>query len=111
MHVYEQLVQLLNLENLQFPVNEARQWLHCTCLDTLKASSHANKGGFRISERSLFEIPTVQNEIDWLLQRLFCSGLDKANNNACFICIRHIRLLALERLSGDDFKPCKNDSS
>jgi hypothetical protein len=55
----------------------------------------------------LLDIPPVKNEIEWLLQHLYCSGLDKATNNACFICIKHIRLQALERLSGSDFAPCK----
>ena len=58
--------------------------------------------------RYLFDIPVVNNEVDWLLTHLYCSGLDKATNNACFICIKHIRLMALERLMGTDFSPCKN---
>jgi hypothetical protein len=77
----------------------------------LKAASQANKAGFRFSGKFLFDIPTVKNETEWLAKHLFCSGLDKANNNACFICIRHIRLQALERLSGDDFVPCKTSST
>jgi hypothetical protein len=40
---------------------------------------------------------------------LYCSGLDKAANNACFICIKHIRLQALECLTGVDFAPCKEN--
>jgi hypothetical protein len=110
MHAFEQLVLILQLDQLQFPIEAARLHLHDTCLSTLKASSQANKWGFRFSGKFLFDIPAVKNETDWLLKHLFCSGLDKASNNACFICIQHIRLQAFERLSGGDFKPCKNDS-
>jgi hypothetical protein len=58
---------------------------------------------FRFSGSYLFDILAVKNETQWLLQHLYCSGLDKAANNACFICIKHIRLMALERLIGADF--------
>jgi hypothetical protein len=56
-----------------------------------------------------FDISAVKNEMQWIFQHLYCSGLDKASNNACFICIRHIRLMAFERLSGNDFIPCKRN--
>ena len=52
----------------------------------------------------------VINEINWILSHLYCSGLDKAANNACFVCIQHIRLQALERLMGQDFLPCMTNS-
>jgi hypothetical protein len=110
MQAYEQLVLLLQLEQLQFPIEATRSHLHSTCLAILKASSQINKWGFRFSGQFLFDIPAVKDETDWLLKHLFCSGLDKAANNVCFICIRHIRLQAFERLSGEDFKPCKSDS-
>jgi hypothetical protein len=110
MQAFDQLVQLLHLDQLQFPIEAARSQLHTTCLSILKASSQANKYGFRFSGSFLFDIAAVKNETEWLLKHLFCSGLDKATNNAFFICIRHIRLQALERLSGDDFSPCKTGS-
>jgi hypothetical protein len=75
-------------------------------LATLKDALHRNKSGFRFSGKFLFDIPSIKNETTWILQHLYCSGLDKAANNACFICIKHIRLQALERLSGVDFAPC-----
>ena len=40
---------------------------------------------------------------------MYISGLDKASNNACFICINHIRKQALERLSSQDFLPCMSN--
>ena len=42
---------------------------------------------------------------------MYCSGLDKADNNACFICIKHIRLQALERLMSPDFEACKSNET
>jgi hypothetical protein len=69
-------------------------------LSTLKAAARTNKHGFRFSAQFLFDISAVKNETQWILQHLYCSGLDKASNNACFICIRHIRLMAFERLNG-----------
>ena len=110
MHAFEQLVGLLQLTQLNFPVAAARLQLHSTCLTTLKSASKMNKWGLRFSGQFLFDIPAVKNETDWILKHLFCSGLDKASSNACFICIRHIRLQAFERLSGQDFLPCKNNS-
>jgi hypothetical protein len=110
MHAFDQLVALLNLIQLQFPVDEARTHLHNTCLGILKAAAKANRYGFRFSGSYIFENPAVKNETDWLLLYLFYSGLDKATNNACFMCIRHIRLQALERLLGTDFLPCKTSN-
>jgi hypothetical protein len=107
MHGFEQLVGILDLQHAGFPVEEARLYLHTICLASLKAASKANKYGFRFSNLHLFDITTVKNETQWLLQNLYCSGLDKAANNACFICIKHISLMALERLMGSDFLPCK----
>ena len=82
MQAFEQLVQILQLHQLQFPIDAARQQLHSTCLAKLKTSSQANKCSFRFSEKNLFEILAVKNETNWLLTHLFCPGLDKASNNA-----------------------------
>jgi hypothetical protein len=109
MQAYEQLVQILDLEHSLFPVFAAKQHLHTTCPNMLKAASRSNKHRYRFSAQSLFEIPAVKNEIQWILQHLYCSRLDKASNNACFICIKHIRLMALEGLNGMDFIPCKTN--
>lgn len=95
---------------MQFPIEAARSQLHTSCLSILKAASQANKYGFKFSGSFLFDISAVKNETEWLLKHLFCSGLDKATNNACFICIKeHMHLQALERLFGDDFLPCKTN--
>ena len=54
---------------------------------------------------------SVESELTWILKHVFNSGLDKAANNACFICISHIRYQALARLNGPDFEPCCNDGN
>jgi hypothetical protein len=59
---------------------------------------HHNRSGFQCLEKFLFDVPLVKNETTWILQHLYCSRLDKATNNACFICIKHIRLQALQVL-------------
>ena len=65
-----------------------------------------NKFGFGYSQPYLFSIKAVNDEMTWLLKHVFISGLDKASNNAYFICISHIRQQALERLNSIDFLPC-----
>jgi hypothetical protein len=107
---FEQLLNILGLINNGFPMKEASEWLRAKCLEQLKNSSKANKYGFRSSEPDLMKSEQVKDEIAWLTSHLFCSGLDKAANNACFICIKHIRLMALERLCGPDFMPCRENS-
>jgi hypothetical protein len=109
MNAYQQFTEILDLEQLGFPVNIAREQLHATCLATLKDSMHYNKFGHRYSGKFLLDLLPVKNEIAWLLQHLFCSRLDKASNNVCFMCIKHIRLQALERLTGHGFTPCKEN--
>ena len=106
MDAFAQLTDILHLSILQFPIDEARKYLQGRCLATLKSAQHANKFGFKNISRFIFDQPAVKNEISWLLNHLYCSGVDKAANNASFICIKHIRLQAFERLSGPDFQPC-----
>ena len=108
LEAFDQLIKILHLDQTQFPINEACERLHCISLSTLKAASRANKQGFRESGKFLLDLVPIQNEIEWLLQHLYCAGLDKVANNACFICIKHIRFQVLERLMGQDFSPCKN---
>lgn len=108
---YEQLIPILQLDTTKFPIQEARSRLHELCLDILKESSKCNKYGLRSSGQSVLNIPTVQNELQWLSKHLYCLGLDKAANNACFMCIQHIHFQALERLNGNDFTPCMSDNA
>jgi hypothetical protein len=106
MDAFSQLVDILQLTSVQFPIDEARLHLQAKCLAILKASHQSNKFGFKNTGKFLLDLPAVQNEIAWLHKYLYCCGLDKAANNASFICIKHIRLQALERLMGSDFQPC-----
>lgn len=106
-----QFTQILDLENLGLPILEATEWTRAACLEQLKAASKSNRSGLRFSGPDVLLLNAVQNEISWITSKLYCAGLDKATNNACFICVRHIRLMALERLSGPEFLPCKIDST
>ena len=105
---FMQLIQILKLELLGLPIDQACEWVRSTCLAQLKSAAKANKSGLRHSGQDLLSQKAVKNEIQWILSNLYCSGLDKASNNVCFICIKHIRLMALERLSCEDFTPCKD---
>jgi len=109
MDAFEQVSQILNFDGLDFPTIEAKEWLHNKSLQILKATNRQNLYGLRFLGRELMSEPAVKNELDWITDNLFCSGLDKASNNCCFICIKHIRIMALERLSSPDFQPCKDD--
>ena len=108
---FRQLTSILDLENAGLPLTEATEWVRKYSLEVLKSASRTNKAGHRVSGSDLMKMPSVKNEINWITNHLFCAGLDKASNNACFICIRHIRLLALERLSIPEFRPCKIDTT
>jgi hypothetical protein len=96
-------VALLHLDTIDFPITEARTHLHKICLHTLKAASRSNKYGFRHSGQYLLDLPLVKNKLQWLAEHLYYAGLDKATNNACFMCIKHIHLQAFQRLMGSDF--------
>lgn len=107
---FDQLCQILNLETVGLPIDEAKEWIRSTCLAELKHAAKNNRAGLRFSGHDLLAQKHVQNEISWITSKFYCSGLDKATNNICFVCIKHVRLLALERLSGPDFVPCKDDT-
>lgn len=104
---FTQFCQILNLEAAGLPVENALQWIQSRCLSELKLAAKSNRAGLRFSGHDLLSQKHVKDEINWITKNFYCSGLDKATNNICFICIKHVRLLALERLSGPDFSPCK----
>ena len=106
---FQQVALILQLDQQEFPIESALAWLQNSCLEQLKTGSRTNRFGFRNSGADVMKDDHASNEGDWLLQHLYCSGLDKAANNAVFICIKHIRLMALERLSSPDFLPCKEN--
>ena len=109
LNAFEQISIILKLQPLGFPIETAVEWLQTTSLKQLKAAAKLNKQGLRSLHRDPWSLPAVKNEIAWITDNLFYSGLDKAANNCCFVCIKHIRFMALERLSGPDFQPCKDD--
>ena len=92
MDAFSQLVDILQLTKLQFPIEEAHIHLQAKCLAILKSAYKTNKFGFKNTGQFLLDQPAVKNEIAWLQKHLYCCGLDKAANNASFICIKHIRL-------------------
>lgn len=106
---FTQLFHILHLTDFHLQLPEAIGFLTELCLKYLRLAAKQNKYGFKTLSPHLFAIPAVSNEVDWLLKHIFISGLDKATNNASFMCVRHIRLQALQRLSGEDFCPCKNN--
>lgn len=109
MDSFEQLVDILQLAMLQFPLEEARSYMHSMYLNALKSTSKTNKFGFKNTAKFMLDLLVVKSKINWLLKHLYYSSLDKATYNACFTTIKHIRLQALKRLMGNDFAPCKND--
>ena len=102
-----QVCQKLNVEHL-VDMEIACKEVRTRCKLILLEASKLNKFGFRYSQPFLFDDKVVNNELNWLLEHVYISGLDKASN-ACFICVDHIRRQALERLSSPDFLPCHNN--
>ena len=111
LEAFEQVATILQLRSLGFPIDVATKWLKTTALNQLKTASRTNKYGFRISHQEIFSLTAVRDELAWITENLFCSGLDKAANKCCFIYIRHLRFMALERLSSPDYQPCKDDNT
>lgn len=107
---FERLYDLLRLQEYGLELQDASSFFRQLCYDRLCRGSKANRFGLRFSGPALFSIPAVKNELNWLLSHLYISGLDKASNNPCFMCIQHIRLQAFHRLSSDDFAPCMDGS-
>ena len=105
---FSQVCQVLNIEHL-VDMDMAGKEVRTRCRLIMFEASKINKFGFRYSQPFLFDDKVVNNELDWLLTHVYISGLDKASNNACFICVDHIRRQALERLNSPDFLPCLNN--
>ena len=107
---FVQVCQVLRLGGC-LDINSATRMVRTKCKDILISALKANLYGFRYSKSYIFSDKDVNNELSWILKHVFISGLDKAANNACFICIHHIRYQTLVRLNGPDFEPCCNDGN
>ena len=107
---FVQVCQVLKLGGC-LDISSATKMVRTRCKDILMSAAKSNMYGFRYSKPYLFSEKSVENELTWLLKHVFISGLDKAANNACFICISHIRYQALARLNGPDFEPCCNNGT
>ena len=105
-----QVCQVLKLGGC-LDISSATGMVRTRSKEILMSAAKGNLYGFRYSKPCLFSDKTMENELTWLLKHVFISGLDKAANNACFICISHIRYQAFARLNGPDFKPCSNDGN
>ena len=103
---FARLYCLLRLQDYGLALHEASAYCKQLCVDKLYSASRSNRFGFKSSGPALFSHTAVNDELKWLLTHLYVSGLDKASNNPCFICIKHIRLQAFHRLSSEDFTPC-----
>ena len=102
---------MLNLDKFQVDYAAATAFFTAYYLQELRSAARVNRYGFRSSGPYLLDNQGIRNEMEWMLSHFYISGLDKANNNACFIYIRHIRLQALQRLMGPDFEPCKTSNN
>ena len=109
MDIFLQVYQVLKLEGC-LDVHSATKMVRTRCKETLTSAFKSNLFGFKYSKPSLLCDKSVDNELTWILKHVFIFGLAKAANNACFICISHIRYQALARLNRPDFAPCCNDS-
>jgi hypothetical protein len=74
---FELLANILQLATLQFPLEEARSYMHSTCLNALKSASKSNKFGFKNTAKFMLDLPAVKNEINWPLKLLTAQALIK----------------------------------
>lgn len=103
---FERLYWMLCLHDYGLVLHDASAYCRQLCINKLRSASRSNKFGFKSLGPALFSHRAVNDELEWLSTHLYVSGLDKASNNPCFICIKHIRLQAFHRLSSEDFTPC-----
>lgn len=111
--VYDTFLQVCQVLNITHMVNmeQACMEVRERCRIILLEAYKQNKFGFRYSQPYLFSEKVVNDELSWFLKHVYISGLDKATNNACFICVNHIRIQALKRLNSPDFLPCMNQGN
>ena len=100
-----QVCEMLNITQI-VDMDAATKEVRHKCRNLLLEAYKQNKFGFRYSQTYLFADKAVNDELEWLLNHVYISGLDKASNNACFICVDHIRKQAFQRLNSPDFLPC-----
>ena len=110
MDTFGQVCQLLKVDEL-INVDMISKVVYTKARDKVISAMRENLYGFRYSKPYLFSERSVESELSWLLKHLFISGIDKATNNASFICVSHIRNQALLRLNSPDFEPCKSDAT
>ena len=110
MDTFVQVYHVLGLGGC-LDISSATRMVRTRCKDILMSTTNDNMYGFMYSKPYLLYDKYVESEYTWILWHVFISGLDKTANNACFICISHIRYQVLARLNGPDFEPCRNDGT
>ena len=87
-------------------MEQASKEVRKRCINILLEANKQNKFGFRYSQLFLKIKIKINDELSWILKHIYISGLDKATNDVCFICVNHIRIQAMKRLNSLDFIPC-----
>ena len=100
-----EVLNITHIVDMDMAIKEVRH----KCRILLFEAYKQNKFGFRYSQTYLFADKAVNDELEWLLNHVYISGLDKASNNVCFICVDHIRKQTYQRLNSPDFLPCMED--
>lgn len=85
---------LLNLSKMESEAGNT--WLSDFFWHGLKMVASRNLGGFKFLQSGELSSKAFE-ELKYLTQHFYISGIDK-DNNIAIICIRHIRIMALERL-------------
>ncbi|KAL2652425.1 hypothetical protein R1flu_020553 [Riccia fluitans] len=84
---------------------KGRRFVREKTWDLLKSAASENRSGLKQSKPCILRDDRVWNEINWLKQNFFIADLDKASNNICFICQKHLRRQTLKQLQGGEFFP------
>lgn len=96
---WELMVDILYLN--QTTCNRGTCWLETFFWSELKQATKKNTSGHKhLSKTGLSE--KAIEELKYLTEHFYCSGIDKARNNISIICFHHIRRMALYRLQDDN---------
>lgn len=99
------MLNITHIVNMDLAIKDVRH----RCRNLLLEAYKQNKFGFMYSQTYLIADKAVNDELEWLLNHVYISGLDKTSNNVCFICVDHIKKQVYKRLNSPDFLPCLED--
>jgi hypothetical protein len=106
--VFQKLYYTFRPEDYNLNFKDATNVLLQIFLQKLRYAIKTNKFGPKSSNQYSFKFSTINNKIYQLLSNSFILGLNKANSNACLMCIAHICYQACHKLMGRDFYPYKD---